>query len=338
MRKSIETIREFTEKPLIRHTEQKFNVKDFGKVAVILGGHFSEREISLQSGQAILDSLLKQGIEAVAIDSDRNLPTTLFSGKFDRAFIALHGKEGEDGSVQGLLEILQLPYTGSKVAASALAMDKIRSKMVMKSLKIATPPFGVAQTYEQAHQLCIKLGCPLSVKPSNEGSSIGVSKVTDMAQLPKAFELAKQYGPVIVEKWIEGKDFFVSIVNGRVLPSVEVQPKVEFYDYNAKYKSNATQYHCPAPHSDAKEGSLRILANKAFTALGCEGWGRVDLVQDLQGKFWVLEVNTIPGMTSHSLVPMSAKAAGINFDELVIEILSTTLPHYKSVDLIEKII
>jgi D-alanine-D-alanine ligase len=321
----IQNLESFTEKTLVRKTSQKTSAKAFGKVAVLLGGRSSERAISLQSGENILAALLRQGVDAHPIDPDEKLAEKLIQGKFDRAFIALHGKEGEDGVIQGLLTMLGIPYTGSKVAASALAMDKARAKLVMHGLRIPTPIFGVAKNVEQAKEIAQKIGFPVSIKPIAEGSSIGVTRVEDVPNLPAAFTNAAQYGDVIVEKWIDGKDFFVSIVGSQVLPSVEVRIAGGFYDYEAKYESDHTQYLCPAPIPAAKERNLRAMCYRAFCALGCEGWGRVDLVQGKDGKFWILEVNTIPGMTSHSLVPMSAKAAGMSFDDLVMTILESTL-------------
>lgn len=321
---SAEALTSFAAKPAIRSSMNAYQ-QAFGKVAVLMGGRSAERAVSLQSGQNILDALLRQGIDAHPIDPDQHLAHRLIEGKFDRVFIALHGKEGEDGVVQGLLEMLGLPYTGSGVAASALAMDKPRAKLVMNALGVPTPLFGVAKTLTEATELAQKIALPLSVKPVSEGSSIGVTKVTALSQLPEAYAKAAAYGDVLIEQWIEGKDFFVSIVRDAVLPSVEVRPMGELYDYHAKYESEVTQYLCPAPICESQEKTVRELAYKAFCALGCEGWGRVDLIQDKQQNFWVLEVNTIPGMTSHSLVPMSAKAVGMGFDELVLAILETTL-------------
>ena len=307
------------------HKKENVAPSDFGKVAVLFGGRSSERAVSLQSGQNVLDVLLKKGIDAHAIDPDEHLAKTLYEGKFDRAFIVLHGKEGEDGVVQGLLQMMGIPFTGSGVGPSALAMDKPRAKLVMHSLGLATPIFGVAHTLEESELLAQKLGFPISVKPVAEGSSIGVTRVAQLSDLPNAFDKAAEYGEVMIEKWIDGKDFFVSVVGNDVYPSIEVHYPGDFYDYEAKYESDTTQYLCPAPISPEKENEVRQLAYKAFCALGCEGWGRIDLIQDPEGKFWVLEVNTIPGMTSHSLVPMSAKAAGIEFDDLVMGILESTL-------------
>jgi D-alanine-D-alanine ligase len=320
----IQNLETFTEKPLVRSLSKGTHVKAFGKVGVLYGGRSSERAVSLQSGENILNSLLQQGVDAHGIDVDQNLAERLIEGKYDRVFVALHGKEGEDGVIQGLLQMLEIPYTGSGVGASALAMDKARAKLVMHGLLIPTPVFGVAKNVDHANEIAQKIGFPISVKPVAEGSSIGVTRVANAAGIAHAFAKAARYGDVIVEKWIDGKDFFVSVVGDKVLPSVEVHTPGGFYDYQAKYESHETQYLCPAPISNEKEHELRDLSYRAFCALGCTGWGRVDLIQDENDKFWVLEVNTIPGMTSHSLVPMSAKAAGTSFDELVLMILEST--------------
>lgn len=315
----------FTDKSIARSSLKIKSNCDFGKVAVLYGGRSSERAISLQSGENILASLRQQGVDAHGIDPDEHLIENLLKGKFTRAFIALHGKEGEDGVIQGLLTMLGIPFTGSGVAASALAMDKARAKLVMHGLRVPTPIFSVAKDVQHAKEIALKIGFPVSVKPIAEGSSLGVTRLENLTHLSKAYHHAAQYGGVMIEKWIDGKDFFVTILGNQVLPSVKVQTTSAFYDYSAKYESDATQYLCPAPLSVDKEKELRSLAYRAFSALGCEGWGRVDLVQDNKGKFWVLEVNTIPGMTSHSLVPMSAKAAGLSFDDLVMAILTSTL-------------
>jgi len=333
----IQNLKTFTEKPITRPEKRKLQAKEFGKVAVLFGGRSSERSISLQSGENILNSLLQQGIDAHGIDPDENLAQKLIEGKFQRAFVALHGKEGEDGVVQGLLQLLGIPFTGSGVAASALAMDKARAKLVMNGLRIPTPVFGVAKDIETANEISQKIGFPVSVKPVAEGSSIGVTRVANLAGIAPAFHKAARYGDVIIEKWIDGKDFFVSIIGDTVLPSVEVHASSGFYDYQAKYESHETKYLCPAPISLAKERALRALAYRAFCALGCEGWGRVDLMQDESGKFWVLEVNTIPGMTSHSLVPMSAKAAGMSFDDIVMMILEQTLQAEPATELVGEV-
>lgn len=301
-----------------------YKPQDFGKVAVLFGGRSAERSISLESGQTCLEALLRQGVDAHPVDPDSALSQTLKSGQYDRAFIMLHGKEGEDGVIQATLEMLGIPYTGSKVAASALAMDKARSKLVMHALDLPTPIFGIAHSIEEAKYLVEKIGLPVSVKPISEGSSLGVTYLQESAQLGNAFTRAAQYGGVLIEKWIEGTEFFVSILGHEVLPIVSVKPESGFYDFDAKYASEQTQYFCPSGLSPEKEQELKDLSLSVFLALGCEGWGRLDAVQDKQQNFWFLEANTIPGMTSHSLVPMSAKAAGMSFDDLVMAILTTS--------------
>lgn len=300
--------------------------KAFGRVAVLFGGGSGEREISLQSGRAILAALLRRGIDAFALEPDENCTFTLVQKKVDRVFIALHGRGGEDGVVQGLLTQLGIPFTGSGVAASALAMDKPRSKLVMHAMGVPTLPFGFAKTLEQGKDIAERIGLPLVVKPSGEGSSLGVTPVFEQEAFAAAFEKAAFYGEVMIEPWVEGRHFFVSILGETVLPVAEVQAEGLFYDYNAKYLSDTTKYLCPAPLSQGKAEALQALAYRAFLALGCEGWGRVDFVQDKKQAFWALEANTIPGMTPHSLLPLSAHAAGMEFDELVLQILGTTLP------------
>lgn len=334
----IHNIDSFTDKPIVSTAAQGVHSKKlFGKVAVLLGGRSAERAISLQTGQNIVESLKRQGVNVHAVDPSDDFLQVMKAGQFDRVFIALHGTGGEDGVIQGFLETLGIPYTGSGVAASALAMDKARAKLVMNGLEIPTPPFGLAKTLEQAQALAKKIDFPVSVKPVAEGSSIGVTRVASLEALPEAFAKAAQYGDVIVEKWIDGKDFFVSILGDQVLPSVEVHTSSAFYDYEAKYESNVTQYLCPAPLAWEEEKEVRAIAYRAYCALGCEGWGRVDLVRDVAGKFWVLEVNTVPGMTSHSLVPLSAKAAGIDFDALVMEILTMILQKECAAEKVSKI-
>lgn len=301
---------------------------EWGKVAVLLGGTSGEREISLQSGQNILAALQRQGVNAHSVALEKNIVHILKHHGFDRVFIALHGHEGENGVVQGALEMAGIPFTGSKVGACALAMDKVRAKLLMHALSLPTPLFGLATDLKQAHILASQIGFPLSVKPVSEGSSLGVSRIDEASALKEAFHQAASYGEVMIERWIEGKDFFVSIINDKVLPAVEVQVNDKFYDYQAKYESNETRYSCPTQLKAEQEQALREVAYQAYRALGCEGWGRVDLIQDKQNKFWVLEVNTVPGMTAHSLVPLSAQAVGISFDQLVMMILQTTLPKH----------
>ncbi len=304
---------------------EKFSAKSFGKVAVLLGGDSTEREVSLESGKNVLAALKNKHVNAHAIDATGDYIKKLIDGHFDRVFLILHGKYGEDGCVQGALESLGLPYTGSGVAASALAMDKPRAKLILNALDLPTPKFGIAYDLFQAIEISKKINFPMAVKPVSEGSSVGTYCVNESSELENAFNDARQYGPVLLEPWIFGKDFFVSVIGDEALPSVQVQVQDKFYDYEAKYKSDKTQYFCPAPITQEQEYEVRKLAKQSFYALGCSGWGRVDFVLDNQGKFWILEVNTIPGMTHHSLVPLSAKAVGLGFEDLVLNILSTTL-------------
>lgn len=305
---------------------EKIDPKRFRKVALLMGGSSGERAVSLESGKAIFDAMKRQGIQVEAIDVQGDFIPKLVQGQFDLVFNIVHGKQGEDGVLQGLLEMLGLPYVGSRVAASAFAMDKARSKLIWSSLGLPTAPFGVAYDLNEAKEIAEALNYfPLAVKPNGEGSSLGVTKLQSLSDLPKAFALARKYGAVIIEKWIEGDDFFVSIVGDEVYPAVQVKSSSTFYDYHAKYHSEETVYLCPPPIEVDEARTLSRIAEEAYYALGCQGWGRVDLVRDQSGQFWILEVNTLPGMTSHSLVPMSARAAGFSFDELVVKILSTSL-------------
>ncbi len=296
----------------------------FGKVAVLYGGTSKEREVSLASGEQIAKALIAKGVDAHLVDAQGNYVQTLIDGQFDRAFIILHGTHGEDGGVQGTLDSLGIPYTGSKTGASALAMDKARSKLVMSALGIPTPKFGLAYTLSQAQVLVEELGLPVAVKPMCEGSSVGAHCVRDLSQLEAAFTDARAYGEVVVEQWKEGADVFVAVLGDEVFPSVQVEVPDGFYTYEMKYQSNKTQYHCPAKHSDELERKVREIAKKAFYSLGCEGWGRMDFIIDKDQNPWVLEVNTIPGMTPSSLVPKSAQKVGLGFEELVMCILATS--------------
>lgn len=310
-----------------KKTLEKIDVSPtaFGKVAVIFGGRSSERAVSLKSGQSVLDALLRKGVDAHPIDPDNHLAAVIQAGKFDRAFIVLHGPEGEDGVIQGCLQMLGIPYTGSGVASSALAMDKVRAKLVMDGLGIKTPPFGVAYDYANACEIAEQVGFPVAVKPIYEGSSIGVSRVDAVVDMQKAYDMAKQYGDVMVEHWITGRDLSVSVVGDCAFPPLEVRAQDRIFDYVAKYESNETQFLCPAPLTDAETTAICTLGYQAFCALGCEDWGRVDLVLDEKGKFWVLEVNTIPGMTPMSQLPRATNAAGYDFDQTVYQILGLTL-------------
>lgn len=311
----------------VERPQQKSSIppEAFGKVAVLFGGRSAEREISLRSGQSVLDALIRQGVNAHPIDPRERLTEQLQAGAFDRAFIVLHGPEGEDGVIQGYLQMLGIPFTGSNVASSALTMDKARAKLVMDGFHIPTPPFGVAHTVEQAHEIAQKLGFPVSIKPIFEGSSIGVSRVNNVDELPQAYDMARAYGEVMVEKWIIGRDLSVSVVGDQTFSPLEVKAHNAFFDFAAKYESKETEFICPAALTPDQEQQVRALGYQAFCALGCAHWGRVDLMLDEKGQAWVLEVNTIPGMTAMSQLPRAARTGGLEFDALVVHILSLTL-------------
>ncbi|WP_272668433.1 D-alanine--D-alanine ligase [Providencia sp. PROV038] len=299
------------------------------KVAVLLGGSSAEREVSLQSGNAVLAGLRQAGVDAHTIDPQDFPVETLKDAGFNKVFIALHGRGGEDGTLQGLLETLNLPYTGSGVMASALSMDKLRTKQLWQGAGLSVSPYVylTQQQYKQAshEQIVAKvqlLGLPLIVKPSLEGSSVGMSKVDSLESLPAALDLAFQFDEtLLIEKWLSGPEFTVAVLGDNTLPSIRIQPPGIFYDYEAKYLSDETQYFCPSGLGEQLESELAELALKAYQAVGCEGWGRVDVMQDNDGQFYLLEVNTSPGMTSHSLVPMAARQAGMSFSQLVVQIL-----------------
>lgn len=296
---------------------------NFGKVAVLYGGKSSEREISLLSGQAVLNSLLRSKIDAVGIDTAQPL-NQLLEGQFDRIFIALHGRGGEDGTIQGLLETFNLPYTGSKVLGSALAMDKHRTKLIWQALGLPTAQATLLTADCDPNQVVAQLGLPLMVKPVLEGSSVGITKVTRPEEIPAAWRKAAQNGsPVLAEPYLSGHEYTVAILEDRALPVIRLETPRDFYDYEAKYTDHRTSYICPCGLTPTAEQSLQDLALRAFTAVNGHGWGRIDLRCDAQGLPLLLEVNTIPGMTDHSLVPMAAKAAGIGFDQLVLTILAT---------------
>jgi len=303
-------------------------VKKFGKVAVMLGGTSAERPVSLNSGNAVLAALLRQGIDAHPFDpATRNLGD-LIGGEFDRVFIALHGRYGEDGCMQGALELLGLPYTGSGVMASALGMDKWRTKLLWRAAGLPTADWAILDSNSDFAAVEKQLGLPIFVKPAREGSSIGMSKVTEPGTLKAAYETAVEHDTlVLAEKYIDGREFTAALLGGTALPLIRLAPASDkaFYDFEAKYLRNDTQYHCPAGLPDEKEQALRRLALDAFRLLGGRGWGRVDLMLDGFGNPYLLEVNTSPGMTDHSLVPMAARAAGQDFDALCLAILEQTL-------------
>ncbi|WP_445428458.1 D-alanine--D-alanine ligase [Alishewanella sp. HL-SH05] len=291
------------------------------KVAVMFGGSSAEREVSLRSGKAVLASLLDAGVNAFAFDPQQE---DLSSLDADKVFIVLHGRGGEDGVMQGAIEQRGLPYTGSGVLGSALAMDKIRCKWLFQAQGLPTAAFAVARpgTEDYAAMLA-QLGGKVMVKPANEGSSIGMSVAVTAEELAQAIAIAHQYDEeVLVERWIEGREFTIAILNGAVLPIVEMRTPRSFYDYEAKYQANSTEYLCPAPLTAELTQAMQKTALAAFQAVGASGWGRVDLMLDQQGQFYLLEVNTVPGMTEKSLVPMAAKAAGYSFQQLVLAILT----------------
>ena len=301
-------------------------VAQFGRVGLLYGGVSSERDISLMSGAAVHQALLNLGIDVVAIDAGSDLLQQLPRHNLDHVFIALHGPGGEDGRLQGALEYLDLPYTGSGVLASALAMDKLRCKQLWQGIGLPTADFAILEQQSDWATTLHQLGGKAMVKPACEGSSIGMSRAESPAQLQSAWaEAAKYATTVIAESLMEGEEYTVAILAEQVLPSVRIQSNDVFYDYQAKYFSDKTQYFCPAGLSDAREQELRILAMQAFKAVGCSGWGRVDVMVDADNKFQLLEVNTVPGMTSHSLVPMAAKTAGLDFDQLVLAILEASV-------------
>jgi D-alanine-D-alanine ligase len=298
----------------------------FGRVAVLYGGKSAEREVSLKSGAAVLAALQSAGVDAFGIDVDDQLLTRLSSERIDRAFIVLHGRGGEDGSMQGLLECAGIPYTGSGILASALAMDKLRTKQVWQSLGLPTPRHAVLASEADCRAAADGLGFPLIVKPAHEGSSIGMAKVAGIDELIAAWRAASLYdSQVLVEQWIQGPEFTIATLRGKVLPPIGLGTPHTFYDYDAKYVANDTQYRIPCGLDAVKEQELKDLSARACEAVGIQGWARVDVMQDNSGAFWLLEVNTVPGMTDHSLVPMAARAAGLDFQQLVLAILDASM-------------
>ncbi|MFL9709282.1 D-alanine--D-alanine ligase [Methylobacillus sp. Pita1] len=294
--------------------------RDFGRVAVLLGGKSGEREVSLKSGAAVLAALRRGGVDAHAFDpAERELSEL---AGFDRVFIALHGRYGEDGTIQGALELMGIPYTGSGVMASSVGMDKWRTKLLWRAAGVATPEFELVDADGDFAAIEQRLGLPLFVKPANEGSSIGISKVKTAGGLKAAYELAAKSDPlVIAEQFVGGGEYTVGILGDEALPVIRIVPANEFYDYEAKYLRDDTQYLCPCGLDAALEEKIKAEALQAFRVVGGQGWGRVDFLMDEAGRHYLLEVNTSPGMTDHSLVPMGAKAVGLSFDELVLRIL-----------------
>ena len=304
--------------------QENFTAESFGRVAVFMGGAGAEREISLQSGQAVLTALLQRGIDAFAIDS-HHLLASVTQHKFDRVFNMIHGRGGEDGVLVALLESQGIPYTGSGVLASALSMDKLRTKYCWQGQGLVTPDWLILKQLSDIDTCIEKLGFPVIVKPALEGSSIGMSKANNREELISAWQLASESkGEVFAEAWANGQEFTVAILKGQALPVIRLETPHSFYDYEAKYLAHNTQYHCPCGLSETHEKALQVIALKACDCLGISGWARVDIFAD-KSDYQLIEVNTVPGMTSHSLVPMAAKAMGIEFDELVWQLLKTSM-------------
>jgi D-alanine-D-alanine ligase len=301
-------------------------VYDFGKVAVLMGGRSAERSISLLSGEAVLSALHSQGIEAHKVDVEYDIAKKLTEGQFDRAFIMLHGRGGEDGEIQGVLDSLEIPYTGSDLTGAVLSMNKALSKSIWQQLNLPTASYSHVNKNTESNELINKLGLPLIVKPVNEGSSIGMTKVENACDLKAAISDALLYdGEVIAESWIDGEEYTVAILGGISLPVILLKTPNKFYDFNAKYEANTTEYLCPARLSKKDEAYCQELSLRAFEGLRMKGWGRIDLMRDKGGEFYLIEANSIPGMTNHSLVPMAAKQVGLNFEELVLEILKSSI-------------
>jgi D-alanine-D-alanine ligase len=299
---------------------------DFGKVAVLLGGDSSEREISLLSGNAVLAALKRRGVNAHGFDPKELPVQSLASGAFDRVWIALHGPGGEDGAMQGALEWLGIPYTGSGVLASALTMDKLKTKRVVVGAGYVAPEYAVLASAADLPGALERIGLPLMVKPASQGSSVGITKVKTAAELPRAYAEARAIDPIVfAERFIAGEEYTVGVLHDRGLPSIRIKPATEFYDYEAKYFRNDTQYHCPSGLTAEAEAELQAAALGAFRVTDCQGWGRVDFMRDpATQKFYFIEINTTPGMTDHSLVPMAARQSGIDFEELVWRVLESS--------------
>lgn len=302
----------------------------FGKVAVLFGGNSAEREISLKSGNAVLNALIRQGVDAHAVDPKIDDISQIKALGFERAFIVLHGRGGEDGTIQGFLNTLNIPFTGSDVSSSAIGMDKAKTKQIWQSCQLPTASYQIIikENFEpsSATDILAALSGAVMVKPVHEGSSIGMAKAENAEQLVAALEEAFKFdNKVLLESWITGDEFTVSMLNGRALPAISMKTTNQFYDYQAKYQSTETQYLCPCGLSDNELTELNHLAEEAFKTIGCSGWGRVDFMRDENKNWFLLEVNTVPGMTETSLVPKAAKQAGISFDQLVLSILEQTL-------------
>lgn len=301
------------------------SVTAFGKVAVLMGGWSAERDVSLNSGQAVLRALQAVGVDAHGLDVTPENIGNLKTQGFDRVFNVVHGRGGEDGTIQAVLDLAGIPYTGSGVLGSALAMDKLRTKQLWSGCGLNTPKYQKIHSVEECDAVAKNLGFPLMVKPALEGSSIGISKVTSRQDLPKAYEYAKQYGDVFAEQFIEGDEYTISILLGQALPVIRLETDQVFYNYTAKYERNDTRYICPCGLMESEERALQNMALEAFQFAGGFGWGRIDLMMDASNQPWLIEMNTVPGMTDHSLVPMAAEKAGVSYETLVQLILTSTL-------------
>jgi len=302
------------------------SAQKFGKVAVLMGGDSSERDVSLKSGAAVLAALRAGGVDAYAIESaGASLLKKIADGDYDRAFIMLHGRGGEDGTLQGALDMLGMPYTGSGVLGSAVSMDKWVTKQIWMAAGLPTPPAKLVSADDDLDAVVVEVGLPAIVKPANEGSSVGMARVTTASELVEAIAAAAKYDErVLVEAWVTGGEYTAAMLGEQALPLIRLETAHEFYDYDAKYLSNETKYHCPCGLSAEQEANFQTLSRKAFQMASASGWGRVDFMLDADGQPWLLEVNTVPGMTDHSLVPMAAKAAGIDMEALVWKILETS--------------
>lgn len=300
--------------------------EQFGRVAVVMGGSAAERPVSLISGAAVHAALVRKQVDAVAVDVKGSLIDALAGQQFDRVFNIIHGRGGEDGQLQAVLEVLGMPYTGSGVLASALSMDKLRTKLCWQGSGLSTPKWFVLNHVDDVDACIEKLGFPVMVKPAEEGSSIGISKAANRAELVAAYALAAQFDcTVYAEAWVHGKEYTIGILNGEALPVIGLETPNTFYDYEAKYLASSTQYHCPSDLTAEVEQALQAVAVKASDIIGIKGWARVDAFMDTQGQYQLIEINTVPGMTDHSLVPMAAQQAGLGFDDLVWRILETSL-------------
>ncbi|HEY1726491.1 MAG TPA: D-alanine--D-alanine ligase [Steroidobacteraceae bacterium] len=309
-----------------QRVEHVQNPAEFGVVAVLYGGSSSEREISLLTGNAVLAALKRRGVNAQGFDPAERPLTDLLKLKIDRAWIALHGPGGEDGTLQGALEFLGLPYTGSGVLGSAIGMDKLRSKRLALAAGVPTPEFVVLQATEDLDLALERLGLPMIVKPASQGSSVAMTRVERAQELPDAWKAARRVEPtVFAERWVSGAEYTVAVLQGEALPSIRIETPRAFYDYEAKYFRDDTRYFCPSGLASSAEQELARLALTTFAACGAEGWGRADFMMDRDGKPQLLEINTVPGMTDHSLVPMAARAVGIDFEQLAWRVLETSL-------------